>query len=273
MEPNEIRDIEDWDARSRAASKALTAALKAEVTDVSQALDLIDILAKLALDFAGDDQSARASRIRGRCDRTLRDLAQRAPTELAERIALMRLRVTRTTRGLLQLTEAVETVQRTDLTGWSAPGLALLDAIEAHCQWERRARDDARLRMVDATTRLEPHYRADPNTWLPDYAWACGRLAYWFDMAELRDEELIWRRRAVDALNHQLEFTRSVGGLLGIHQEKLGRLLMKRGELDEAGPVLEAALVNVAHWADASKDVRSALKKLRKLKARAESNG
>ena len=79
----------------------------------------------------------------------------------------------------------------------------------------------------------------------------------------------MWRRHAVAALTALLQRTDSVRGVLGLHEEKLGRQLMKRGDLDGAAIALESALANVAHWDDATKHVRSALKKLRKLRRRA----
>ena len=269
MEPNEIRDIVDWDARSRSAARALTSTLKSEPLDVPTALELVEIIARLALDFAGDSQRPKANRLRTRCEKTLHTLESHADQEQAERIALTRLQVTRVTRSVYELGALVALVRQKGLDDWSEPAIAVLQGADAHCKWEGRDRDAAREQMVEAAEKLAEHATAEPARWLSDYAWMCGRLAYWFDMANQGDQELHWRKRTVAALTQQLEHTQSVRGLLGLNEEKLGRQLMQQGALDAAVRHLEAAADHVSHWEDASKHVRSALRKLRKKRAKA----
>lgn len=270
MDLHQIRDISDWDARSRAAQRALTAELKADAPDLPKVLDLVEILAGLALDFAGDDQGPRASRLRARCVRTLQELEGCGDAETRERVALCQLRVTRVTRGVFELSGLVARLRSDNLDAWSEPALAVLDAFDAHCLWESRARDDARGRMMDAIRRLAPYDEADGDQWLADYAWACGRLAYWFNIAELQDDEFVWLKRAIDALSRQLKLSPTSSGslLLGLHEEKLGRLHIKRGELEAAAESLDSAFAHVSDWPDVAKDVRGALRSVAKKRRR-----
>lgn len=253
-----IEAIEDWDARTRIAKKELAVALEAP-TDVARALELVHILAELALAFAGDSLSAKASRIRRVCRDTLISLERVASEpEARERIALGQLDLERITSSAVALERRVRSV-RSSLPELSAGARAMLLGVEAHCAWERDERRDAIALMVDAFEQLEAQQRLDPGRWLGELSWQAGRLAYWFDMTEDEDAELRWRRRTVALLEQRLVRAPSERGLLGLNQESLGARLVKRGELAEGIAALSSALTHTAHWDDAQKRIGRAL--------------